>query len=142
MFRVEREGAVAIVRIDSPPVNALSFARWRSLPPLIRELEDDAGVAALVFTGLPHKHFCGGNDFKEFAALDAQGGAGSGSKDPTGVEGTNPALDDTGTPKAGETGEAPEPPENVKDLDLTPEGLSDEPAQQEDPESLAKPENS
>ena len=45
MFRVEREGAVAIVRIDSPPVNALSFARWRSLPPLIRELEDDAGVA-------------------------------------------------------------------------------------------------
>ena len=76
------------------------------------------------------------------AALDAQGGAGSGSKDPTGVEGTNPALDDTGTPKAGETGEAPEPPENVKDLDLTPEGLSDEPAQQEDPESLAKPENS
>lgn len=73
MFRVEREGAVAIVRIDSPPVNALSFERWRSLPPLIRELEDDAGVSALVFTGLPHKHFCGGNDFKEFAALDAQG---------------------------------------------------------------------
>lgn len=73
MFRVEREGAVAVVRIDSPPVNALSFERWRSLPPLIRELEADAGVAALVFTGLPHKHFCGGNDFKEFASLNAQG---------------------------------------------------------------------
>jgi enoyl-CoA hydratase/carnithine racemase len=64
---------VAVIRIDSPPVNALSFERWRSLPPLIRELEADAGVAALVFTGLPHKHFCGGNDVKEFASLNAQG---------------------------------------------------------------------
>ncbi|MFF1252898.1 hypothetical protein ACFVYC_10455 [Pseudarthrobacter sp. NPDC058329] len=73
------------------------------------------------------------------AALNAQGGAGSGSKDPTGA---NPALDDTGAVKAGETGEAPAAPENVEDLDLTPEGLADEPAQQEDPESLAKPENS
>jgi enoyl-CoA hydratase/carnithine racemase len=73
MFRVEREGAVAVIRIDSPPVNALSFERWRGLPPLIAELEADAEVAALVFTGLPHKHFCGGNDFKEFASLNAQG---------------------------------------------------------------------
>jgi len=30
----------------------------------------------------------------------------------------------------------------VEDLDLTPAGLSDEPAKQEDPESFAKPENS
>jgi hypothetical protein len=69
-------------------------------------------------------------------------GAGSGTKDPTGVEGSNPALDDTGNVKAGETGEAPAAPENSGDLDLTPQGLSDEPAKQEDPESLAKPDNS
>lgn len=62
--------------------------------------------------------------------------------DPTGVEGANPALDDTGHIKAGEVGEAPQPPENPENLDLTPEGLSDEPAKQEDPESLASPENS
>jgi hypothetical protein len=67
---------------------------------------------------------------------------GSGTKDPTTVEGANPALDDTGKPKAAEVGEAPEQPENPQDLDLTPEGLSDEPAKQEDPDSLAKPENS
>ncbi|MDR6414968.1 hypothetical protein [Pseudarthrobacter sulfonivorans] len=67
---------------------------------------------------------------------------GSGTKDPSGVEGANPALDDTGQPKAKETGEAPEQPENPENLDLTPEGLSDEPAKQEDPDSLAKPENS
>jgi hypothetical protein len=39
-------------------------------------------------------------------------------------------------------GDAPAQPENPQDLDLTPEGLSDEPAKQEDPDSVAKPENS
>jgi hypothetical protein len=68
--------------------------------------------------------------------------AGSGTKDPTGVEGANPALDDTGGVKAAETGEAPEAPENTEGLDLTPQGLSDEPAKEEDKESLAKPDNS
>lgn len=68
--------------------------------------------------------------------------AGSGTQDPTGVEGANPALDDTGGPKAHEVGEAPEQPEDTEGLDLTPKGLSDEPAKQEDPDSLAKPENS
>ncbi|MET3720751.1 hypothetical protein [Arthrobacter sp. UYEF21] len=65
-----------------------------------------------------------------------------GTQDPTGVAGANPALDDTGKPKAGETGEAAEQPEDPQNLDLTPEGLSDEPAKQEDPDSVAKPENS
>ena len=68
--------------------------------------------------------------------------SGSGKPDPTGVEGANPALDDTGHVKAAETGEAPEAPENLEDLDLTPSGLSDEPAEQEDPDSPAVPENS
>jgi hypothetical protein len=64
------------------------------------------------------------------APLNAQEGAGSGTKDPTGVEGANPALDDTGSLKAGETGEAPQAPENTENLDLTPQGLSDEPAKE------------
>lgn len=68
--------------------------------------------------------------------------SGPATKDPTGVEGANPALDDTGDLKAQEVGEAPEPPKDPQNLDLTPEGLSDEPAAQEDPESIAKPENS
>ena len=70
------------------------------------------------------------------------GNTGSGKKDPTGVEGANPALDDTGSVKADEVGEAAEAPKDLQDLDLTPIGLSDEPAKQEDPESFAKPENS
>ena len=67
---------------------------------------------------------------------------GSKKADPTGVEGANPALDDTGNFKAAEVGESPEPPENVEDLDLTPAGLADEPAKEEDPDSPAEPENS
>lgn len=67
---------------------------------------------------------------------------GAGKADPTGVEGANPALDDTGNFKAAEVGEAPEAPENLEDLDLTPAGLANEPAEQEDPDSLVEPENS
>ena len=67
--------------------------------------------------------------------------SGSGKTDPTGVEGANPALDDTGDLKAAETGEAPEAPDNLEDLDLTPSGLANEPAKQEDPDSTADPEN-
>lgn len=67
---------------------------------------------------------------------------GSKAKDPTGVEGANPALDDTGNLKAAEVGESPEPPENVEDLDLTPEGLADAQAKQEDAANPAAPENS
>ncbi len=71
-----------------------------------------------------------------------QPASGSGKKDPTGVEGANPALDDTGTSKATEVGEAAAAPENLADLDLTPAGLADEPAGQEDPDSVVEPGNS
>jgi hypothetical protein len=72
----------------------------------------------------------------------AHADSGSGKPDPTGVVGANPALDDTGNPKAAEVGEAAEAPENLEDLDLTPAGLADEPAKEEDPDSPAMPENS
>ncbi|MCB5280437.1 hypothetical protein QK292_00550 [Arthrobacter sp. AL08] len=72
----------------------------------------------------------------------AEPDSGSGTPDPTGVEGANPALDDTGKLKAAEVGKAAEAPENLADLDLTPTGLADAPAEQEDPDSPANPENS
>ncbi|WP_309108013.1 hypothetical protein [Arthrobacter sp.] len=57
-----------------------------------------------------------------------------------GTEGENPALDDTGRSKAA-PGEAAKG-KDADDMELTPLGLSDEPAKEEDPESFAKPENS
>ncbi|HET7139250.1 MAG TPA: hypothetical protein VFI36_03735 [Arthrobacter sp.] len=60
-------------------------------------------------------------DNTDATAPDTSGSGTAGTKDPTGVEGTNPALDDTGHVKAAEVGEAAEPPENPEDLDVTPE---------------------
>jgi len=68
MFIEERDGDVAVVRLSHPPVNAVSFAAWGEFPGLIRRLEQD-DVGAIVFTGLPGRHFCGGNDFREFTSL-------------------------------------------------------------------------
>lgn len=68
MFGVERDGEIAVIRLNNPPVNAVSFADWGTLPGLIADLERE-GMAAMVFTGFPHKHFCGGNDFREFGTL-------------------------------------------------------------------------
>lgn len=68
MFDVQRDGAIAVIRLDNPPVNAVSFQNWKAVPDKISSLERE-GIAAVVFTGLPHKHFCGGNDFREFADL-------------------------------------------------------------------------
>ncbi len=71
MFRVERQGEVALIHLDNPPVNAVSFGRWRALPGLISDLEAE-GIAVAIFTGMPHRHFCGGNDFREFSELSAE----------------------------------------------------------------------
>jgi hypothetical protein len=83
------------------------------------------------------------NDAAQPAAQPETAGpanTGSGHKDPTGIEGENPALDDTGKPKAAEVGEPAEQPEDPQSLDLTPEGLADSPAQQEDADIPAEPE--
>jgi len=68
MFDIQRDGEIAIIRLDNPPVNAVSFEHWSAVPDKIASLERE-GIATVVFTGLPHKHFCGGNDFREFADL-------------------------------------------------------------------------
>ena len=68
MFDLEIKGQVALVRLNNPPVNAVSFARWAEFPSLVEQVEmSDARV--LVVSGLPHRHFCGGNDFREFDSL-------------------------------------------------------------------------
>lgn len=72
MFEVERRGGVAVIRLNNPPVNAVSFERWRLLPPLVAEIDRDESIGAIVFTGLPGRHFCGGNDFREFASLSPE----------------------------------------------------------------------
>lgn len=79
LVRFDTDGAVAVLTLDRPPVNALSEQ-------LIADLEeaiDSAGstaVRAVVVTGAPH--FAAGADISEFkAAMDAgKSGAGLGSE--------------------------------------------------------------
>jgi len=61
----EREGRVAIVVIDNPPVNASSHAVREALLDAIAHAGRDASVTAVVLTGAG-KAFMGGADIREF----------------------------------------------------------------------------
>ena len=64
-----RDGAVALVRLNRPPVNALSGALAADLHEAVVACQDDS-IRAVVVTGQPH--FSVGADIKEFkAAMDA-----------------------------------------------------------------------
>lgn len=60
-----REGAILVVTIDNPPVNALGVAVRRGLKSAIEDGEADAGVAAILVTGAG-RNFIGGADIREF----------------------------------------------------------------------------
>lgn len=60
-----REGAILVVTIDNPPVNALGVAVRRGLMSAIEEGEADTGVAAILVTGAG-RNFIGGADIREF----------------------------------------------------------------------------
>ena len=68
--KVERDGAVAIVTIDRPPVNALSAALINELVEALDELERDADVRAIVLRGGGERAFVAGADISEFPSLE------------------------------------------------------------------------
>ncbi|MEP9350737.1 3-hydroxyacyl-CoA dehydrogenase NAD-binding domain-containing protein [Xanthobacter sp. KR7-225] len=63
---ISRHGAVAVVRIDHPPVNALSKGVRQGLLDAVRALDADAAVSALVLSGGPGR-FVAGADLREMA---------------------------------------------------------------------------
>ena len=65
----EQDGAVAIVTIDHPPVNALSAALLEELEAELERLDDDEGVRAIVLRGGGERAFVAGADISEFPAL-------------------------------------------------------------------------
>jgi enoyl-CoA hydratase/carnithine racemase len=75
LVRFEADGAVAVVTLDRPPVNALS----KQLVADLEEAVDRAGAAevrAVVVTGSPH--FAAGADISEFKAAMDSGASGAG----------------------------------------------------------------
>jgi 3-hydroxyacyl-CoA dehydrogenase len=65
--QLDREGGIAVIRFDNPPVNALSNAVRCGLYKALEEARDDASVEAIVVAGAG-ANFSGGADITEFGA--------------------------------------------------------------------------
>jgi enoyl-CoA hydratase/carnithine racemase len=67
--KVEQDGAVAIVTLDHPPVNALSTRLLEELETEYDRLDRSDETRAMVFRGAGEKAFVAGADISEFPAL-------------------------------------------------------------------------
>ncbi|MBX9590615.1 MAG: enoyl-CoA hydratase/isomerase family protein [Hyphomonadaceae bacterium] len=65
IVETQRQGDVAVIRMDNPPVNALGHALRSGLQKAFAEANGDAGVTAIVLTGTG-KFFSAGADITEF----------------------------------------------------------------------------
>ena len=65
----KQDGAVAVVTIDHPPVNALSAALLEELEQELGRLDEDEGVRAIVLRGGGERAFVAGADISEFPSL-------------------------------------------------------------------------
>ncbi len=70
----ERHDDVALLRLDNPPVNGLSWAMRAALGERVAEALADDAVRAIVLAGAD-RMFCGGADIREFSAPPPPGAA-------------------------------------------------------------------
>ncbi len=75
----EHDGAVAVVTIDHPPVNALSAALLEELEAELDRLDGDPATRAIVLRGAGEKAFVAGADISEFPTLRDAGPSEGGS---------------------------------------------------------------
>jgi enoyl-CoA hydratase/carnithine racemase len=68
-LEVDADTRVATIRLDRPPMNALSMQMWREIEECAAEASDRDDVGAVVVYGGP-KVFAAGADIKEFPDLD------------------------------------------------------------------------
>lgn len=76
-----RDGGVAVVRLNRPPVNAVTKAMMRELAACFEGLSQDRSVGAVVLAATGDRAFCGGIDLKEVAEEGAGGSEGEGAGD-------------------------------------------------------------
>ncbi len=74
LIQVERDGKVAVVTINMPPMNPLSSGLLGELEETIDKLAEDKGIGALVITGAGEKAFVAGADITEFPKLNKDNG--------------------------------------------------------------------
>ncbi len=71
---LERDGSVAVITLDSPPLNLFNQAGFEALPKLVSEVAA-SDARAMVWRGAGDV-FSGGVDVHEFQKLDVDGAAG------------------------------------------------------------------
>lgn len=71
--RVERAEQHAVVLLDNPPMNVVSLPLTRELYAVLRQLERDDSVRAIVLTGAGERAFCAGSDISELVEMRAPG---------------------------------------------------------------------
>jgi enoyl-CoA hydratase/carnithine racemase len=71
---IEREGFVAIIRLDDPPHNRLSMQMIDALEEALPSIADDAEVRAVVLEGGGDQSFSVGADIREFGTAAAERG--------------------------------------------------------------------
>jgi enoyl-CoA hydratase len=70
---IEKEGSVAIVKLNRPPVNSLSVKSYEEICDLFAQLAKDESVGAIVVTGAGDKAFGAGLDVKDVAGKSVTG---------------------------------------------------------------------
>src|SRR3954464_9771555 len=76
---VMRDGGVAIVTLDNPPVNALKAALLEELEAELTALDGELEARVVVIRGAGERAFVAGADIKEFPALREAAGESGGS---------------------------------------------------------------
>jgi len=92
----ERDGFVAVVTIDNPPMNALSAALLDELETELDALDADDGTRAIVLRGGGERAFVAGADIKEFPSLREAPPAEGGSA--RGIQKLGARMDEARTP--------------------------------------------
>ena len=96
LVSTERDGMVAIVTIDHPPVNALSAPLLEELEAELVALDGDEGVRAIVLKGAGERAFVAGADISEFPSLREAGLQEGGSA--RGIQKLGARMDASDTP--------------------------------------------
>jgi enoyl-CoA hydratase len=93
----EQDGAVAVVTIDHPPVNALSAALLEELEAEVERLDADESVRAIVLKGAGERAFVAGADISEFPA-QRESAAEEGGGSARGIQKLGARMDAADTP--------------------------------------------
>lgn len=65
LVRLEKRGAISIITLDNPPVNAASTKLMNALHARLDEVEQDKEARCVILTGAGEKAFCAGGDLRE-----------------------------------------------------------------------------